>query len=94
MTRPQAIGETPGVRRHFGEWSGVLKGCLGLAAICPAMGAAPLYGQRTSFDLEGMARRLAAIEEKDPYRLRQLVGEGWPTLILHRPPLQRLPALC
>jgi hypothetical protein len=67
---------------------------LGLAAFCAAMGAAPLYGQRTSFDLEGMARRLAAIEEKDPYRLRQLVGEGWPTLILHRPPLQRLPALC
>ena len=55
---------------------------LGLAALAIVVaGPPPLYGQGASFDSGAMARRLAAVEEKDPYRLRTLVREGRPTLI-------------
>ncbi len=41
----------------------------------------PLYGQQIPFDAKAMVLRLAAIEQKNPYRLRELVGNGRPTLI-------------
>ncbi|MFQ5920110.1 MAG: hypothetical protein ACE5I4_08745, partial [Thermoplasmata archaeon] len=54
---------------------------LGLVALGIAVKAPPLYGQQALFDWEGAVRRLAAIEEQDPYRLRDVVRNGRPTLI-------------
>ncbi|MFQ5962514.1 MAG: hypothetical protein ACE5MG_14075 [Candidatus Methylomirabilales bacterium] len=52
---------------------------LGLVALGVAV--PPLYGQQALFDWEGTVRRLAAIEERDPYRLRDVIDNGRPTLI-------------
>ncbi len=46
---------------------------------------APLHAHDASFDSKALARRLAAIEEKNPYRLRDLVSNGRPTLIAFQP---------
>lgn len=53
---------------------------LGLAALALAL-PAPLRAHEASFDPVEAVRRLEAIEERDPYRLRGLIGSGRPTLI-------------
>ncbi|MFQ5914304.1 MAG: hypothetical protein ACE5JS_14080 [Nitrospinota bacterium] len=62
-------------------WNWVRKGYLSLAAFCMVIGAPSLFGHQVPFDSSVAARRLAAVEEKDPYRLRSLVRDGRPTLI-------------
>jgi len=43
--------------------------------------SSPLHGEQTEFDIKAMVQHLAAIEEKNPYRLRDLRRNGRPTLI-------------
>ena len=45
------------------------------------MASAPLYSQQAAFDPKALARRLTAIEEKQPYHLRNIVRNGQPNLI-------------
>jgi hypothetical protein len=54
---------------------------IGLIVLSTTVVVPPLYGQQIPFDSKAMALRLAAIEQKNPYRLRELVGNGRPTLI-------------
>ncbi len=54
---------------------------IGLIVLSTTVVVPPLYGQQIPFDAKAMVLRLAAIEQKNPYRLRELVGNGRPTLI-------------
>ncbi|MCH7914653.1 MAG: hypothetical protein IH856_16740 [Deltaproteobacteria bacterium] len=54
---------------------------VGLAAFCLSVATSPIYGQQVPLDSKTLARHLAAIEERNPYRLRGLVRNGRPTLI-------------
>jgi len=54
---------------------------VGLATFGLSVTPAPIYGQQVPLDSKTLARHLAAIEERNPYRLRVLVRNGRPTLI-------------
>ncbi len=54
---------------------------LSLVALGVVVASLPLYGHQTEFDLKGVVQRLALIEERDPFRLRDLARNGQPTLI-------------
>ncbi len=54
---------------------------VGLAAFGLGVATAPIYGQQVLLDSKTLARHLAAIEERNPYRLRGLVRNGRPALI-------------
>ncbi len=54
---------------------------VGLAAFGLSVATAPIYGQQVPLDSKTLARHLAAIEERNPYRLRGLARNGRPTLI-------------
>ncbi len=54
---------------------------VGLAAFCLSVATSPIYGHQVPLDSKTLARHLAAIEERNPYRLRGLVRNGRPTLI-------------
>ena len=54
---------------------------IGLIVLSTTVVVPPLYGQQIPFDAKAMVLRLAAIEQKNPYRLHELVGNGRPSLI-------------
>ncbi len=54
---------------------------VGLAAFGLSVATSPIYGQQVPLDSKALARHLEAIEEKEPYHLRDLVHNGRPTLI-------------
>ncbi len=54
---------------------------IGLIVLSTTVVVPPLYSQQIPFDAKAMALRLAAIEQKNHYHLRELVGNGRPTLI-------------
>ena len=54
---------------------------LALVALSIGLASPLLYGQQAPLDSKTLARHLEAIEEKEPYHLRDLMRNGRPTLI-------------
>jgi len=64
-----------------GRWVLIQAAIIGLTALSTTVLVRPLHSHHTPFDSKTMALRLAAIEEKNPYRLKDLRRNGRPTLI-------------
>ncbi|MFQ5540104.1 MAG: hypothetical protein ACE5FB_06840 [Candidatus Binatia bacterium] len=69
------------MRRSLGGWVLVRVAILGLVALCIAMVPPPIHGEQRLSGAKALAQQLAAIEEKNPFHLRDLVRNGRPTLI-------------
>ncbi|MFQ5541991.1 MAG: hypothetical protein ACE5E2_04110 [Candidatus Binatia bacterium] len=67
--------------RSLGGWVLVRATIPALVALGIAMVPPPIHGEQRLSDTKALARQLAAIEEKDPFHLRDLVRNGRPTLI-------------
>ncbi len=80
MKAPSEVGSSI-MRKPRGKQILARTVIVGLAAFCLSAAAAPIYGQQVPLDSKTLARHLAAIEERNPYRLRGLVRNGCPTLI-------------
>ncbi len=80
MKVPSEVGSSI-TRKPRGKQSLARTVIVGLAAFCLSVAASPIYGQQVPLDSKTLARHLAAIEERNPYRLRGLERNGRPTLI-------------
>ena len=63
------------------RWVLIQAAIIGLTALSTTVLVRPLHSHHTPFNSKTMALRLAAIEQKNPYRLQELVRNGRPTLI-------------
>ncbi len=73
--------EWPITRRSPGRRVQSRAAILALVALSIGLASPLLYGQQAPLDSKTLARHLEAIEEKEPYHLRDLMRNGRPTLI-------------
>jgi len=77
---PSEVG-SPIMRKPRGKQILARTVIVGLAAFGLSVATAPFYGQQVPLDSKISARHLEAIEEKEPYHLRDLMRNGRPMLI-------------
>lgn len=73
--------EWPIMRRSLGRRVLSRGAIAALVALSIGLASPLLYGQQALFDPKALVLHLEAIEEKEPYHLRDLVRNGRPTLI-------------
>jgi len=81
VNSPQSEAQLLIMRRSLGRWVLSRAAILGLVALGMAVVPPPIHSEQHLSDARAMALHLKAIEEKNPYRLRDLVSNGRPTLI-------------
>jgi hypothetical protein len=67
--------------RSLGRWVLSRAAILATVVLVIVTVSPPLYGQESTLNAKALAHRLAAIEEKNPFHLRDIVRNGRPTLI-------------
>jgi len=81
VNSPQSEAQFLIMERSLGRWGLSRATILTTVVLVIATVSPPLYGQESTINAKTLAHRLAAIEEKNPYRLRDLRRNGRPTLI-------------
>ncbi len=81
MNSPQSKAQLLILGRSLGGWVLSRAAILATVVLVIATVSPPLYGQESTLNAEALAHRLAAIEETNPFHLRDLVRNDRPTLI-------------
>jgi len=81
VNSPQSKAQLLILGRSLGGWVLSRAAILATVVLVIATVSPPLYGQESTLNAEALAHRLAAIEETNPFHLRDLVRNDRPTLI-------------